>query len=148
MFQYESGEGRRVHFGSLSDNETFVYGRSHHYGASLDLLIPRNTSSPLQLRSEDSIAKSSAANSVGNGTKESADDAADNASNDAADEHANTSSAILADGVVAAVLTEDHAEDTTDDVADDAADNPAGNAAVGRTTFTQPLRDPPSTVAV
>ena len=97
----ESGDVRRVHFSSPSDNKTFVYGRSHHDGASLDLLIPRHTSSPPRLRSGDYNADGSATDSVGNVTNEAADDAADNASDDAADDHANASSAILADGVAA-----------------------------------------------
>ena len=110
MFQYESGEGRRVHFGSPSNNETFFYGRSHHDGASLDLLIPRHTSSPPRLRSGNYDADGSAADSVGDASNEAADDAAD----DTADDHANASSVILADGVAAAVLVKDAAEDAAD----------------------------------
>ena len=107
----ESGDVRRVHFGSPSGNETFVCGRSHHDKASLDLLIPCHTSSPPRLRSGDYNADGSVADSVGDATNESGHDAADNASDDAADEHANASSAILADGVAAAVLAEDAADD-------------------------------------
>ena len=103
----ESGDVRRVHFGSPSDNETFVYGRSHHDGASLDLLIPRHTSSPPRLRIGDYNANGSAADSVGDATNEAANDAADNKSDDAADEQANASSVILTDGVDVAVLAED-----------------------------------------
>ena len=79
----ESGDVRRVHFGSPSDNKTFVYGCSHHDGALLDLLIPRHTLSPPRLRIGDYNANGSAAYSVGDATNESADDAADNASDDA-----------------------------------------------------------------
>ena len=144
----ESGDVHRVHFGSPSDNETFLYGRSHHDGASLDLLISRHTSSPPRLRIGDYNANSSVADSVGDATNEAADDAADNASDSAADKHANPSSAILADGVAVAVLVEEAAEDAAEDAADDAADVAAGNAAVGRTTSTQTLRDLPPSVAV
>ena len=42
----ESGDVRCVHSGSLSGNETFMYGRSHRDGASLDLLIRCHTLVP------------------------------------------------------------------------------------------------------
>ena len=143
----ESGDVHRVHFGSPSDNKTFVYGRSYHDEALLDLLIPRHTLSPPRLRIGDYNANGSAANSVGDATNKVADDAANNASNNAADKHANASSAKIADGVATAVLAEDAIEDAADDAAGDAADDTAddatGNAAVGKTTSTQTLHDPP-----
>ena len=42
----ESGDVRRVHSGSLSGNETFMYGHSHRDRASLDLLIRCHTLVP------------------------------------------------------------------------------------------------------